>query len=550
MFHLPPATGSSPHRHALNVHPEKPHYVLEDMFRADDDELVEGVSSSPPRERGEPEIIEVVSDEEDEDGGGEEEDLQEDDGFIPQDNRDEIGALGFRPPLYIQRDDAPDDDVLPGSSPILSSPVEPEHSFPPENGDSEVFDVDELDGGEIYDDEERMCNLFCESFPYSKRDTESKPFDWDHPPAFSAGVPASGPGHLATPVEVEDFADSDEYSQLEVFGTSDNLPTFKSLSQVQTDSEADVLQFEEGSKSGLAEEYFVTEADEDERDPDNPENTQAYTISRSISVDPPRYTVEESFTDHEPDDRGVSIDIVTVDGDVEMVGSIVAAAASDVGSVDESVDDTDEPTSPLGQSPEVEPSEDVGQEKVQVQAWFTSPQVSEAAHELETSLTTDFDLPARLGESRTVGDGGSFLHDGIPMPVLADPTVHDRSAPQPPITPPHVPMVLSLPGSPLLLSPVATPAGQPTPVSLPVPASLLKAMHVRQGSSLFTPPSETPTAEATHQTAIQATQAAGESPGISPGYFDVHRGEDTTMNPDLWVPFLIVELILMMSLVV
>ncbi|KAJ7686472.1 hypothetical protein B0H17DRAFT_711685 [Mycena rosella] len=77
------------------------------------------------------------------------------------------------------------------------------------------------------------------------------------------------------------------------------------------------------------------------------------------------------------------------------------------------------------------------------------------------------------------------------MPVRADPSAHDPSAPHPPSTPPRLPMLLTLPGSPLLLSPVATPAGQPTPVSLPVPASLLK-MHLRQGSSLFTPNASAP----------------------------------------------------------
>ncbi|KAJ6589816.1 hypothetical protein DFH09DRAFT_216569 [Mycena vulgaris] len=361
----------------------------------------------------------------------------------------------------------------------------------------------------------------------------SKPFDWDHPPAFARGVTASGPGHLATPVEDDGIVGSDEY-QLETFGTSDLLPTFKSLSQVQTDSEPERLQFDEESKGGvtepfshdLAQEYFVTEAEEDERDTDDLGHLDAYTISRSISVDPHHFVVEESLTDHEPDDRGMSLDVATVDGELEDPDAEAPAS----GDIEET------------QIRETDSSEDVRRYKPEVRPSFLSHQDSEDARELvatlDSALSGELDTVTQLIESQVPGerngDASSFLPDDIPMPVLADPTVHDPSALQPPTTPPRVPMILSLPGSPLLLSPVATPAGQPTPVSLPVPASLLKAMHIR--SSLFTPNVTAPT---TPHPVDHSTP--GDSRAVSQtGYFDLTNVKDTIKEsqsiPDFSTP--------------
>ena len=95
------------------------------------------------------------------------------------------------------------------------------------------------------------------------------------------------------------------------------------------------------------------------------------------------------------------------------------------------------------------------------------------------------------------------IRNGIPMPVSADPNVPDPTdrptsvnyiAPSPVRTP----MMLTLPGTPaILLSPVGTP-GRPTPVSMPVPGSvlgsavlravqLLQSQSANSASGLFTP---------------------------------------------------------------
>jgi hypothetical protein len=86
----------------------------------------------------------------------------------------------------------------------------------------------------------------------------------------------------------------------------------------------------------------------------------------------------------------------------------------------------------------------------------------------------------------------------IPPPVSADPSVPDpvdyshRARPSTPPARVVRPTLGSLPGTPiLLLSPTGTP-GRPTPVSVPVPASVLKALQMQQAgfsssSGLFTP---------------------------------------------------------------
>ncbi|KAJ7686471.1 hypothetical protein B0H17DRAFT_711669 [Mycena rosella] len=130
--------GSSPPRVATQSHPPEPRYVLDDVFGEEDDELHGAAKlSSPLGQHGEPEIIELVSDEEEEEEEGleDEEDLQEDEAFAPEDQQAERDEdLRRHPRLHIpthEQEIEEDDGILPGSSPILSSPVEPEHSFPP-----------------------------------------------------------------------------------------------------------------------------------------------------------------------------------------------------------------------------------------------------------------------------------------------------------------------------------------------------------------------------------------------------------------------------------
>ena len=95
-------------------------------------------------------------------------------------------------------------------------------------------------------------------------------------------------------------------------------------------------------------------------------------------------------------------------------------------------------------------------------------------------------------QTHTEHTNTSPFRTGFPMPISADPTVPDPTSR--PNTPPR-PLILSMPGTPtFLLSPADTPgSGRPTPVSVPVPASILKALQLQQSQSrmtmsgLFTP---------------------------------------------------------------
>ena len=95
------------------------------------------------------------------------------------------------------------------------------------------------------------------------------------------------------------------------------------------------------------------------------------------------------------------------------------------------------------------------------------------------------------------------IRNGIPMPVSANPNVPDPTDRPTSVNyvapiPVRTPIVLSLPGTPaIVLSPVGTP-GRPTPVSMPVPGSvlgsavlravqLLQSQSANSASGLFTP---------------------------------------------------------------
>ncbi|KAJ7928446.1 hypothetical protein B0H13DRAFT_983127 [Mycena leptocephala] len=234
---------------------------------------------------------------------------------------------------------------------------------------------------------------------------------------------------------------------------------FQSPSQMRTEFEAAPLQFEEESQDAepFSQGYVVTEVEEHEQDPENLQDVDAYTMSRSISVEPHHFTVEESFTDHEPDDRGMSIDVVTVDEEMEddrmmpgegELGMDIrqeeVAAQDSLSPREEGAEDTRKLTPSLG-SPRTE--------EVDGQTLVEEPQITVQQN----------------------GNGGS----NIPLPVLADPTVHDLF-----------------------------PSGHPT---ISFPASLLKAPHMRQESSLFTPLSEAPSAVTTPHSVDYSLPADPES---------------------------------------
>jgi uncharacterized FlaG/YvyC family protein len=228
---------------------------------------------------------------------------------------------------------------------------------------------------------------------------------------------------------------------------------------MRTEFEAAPLQFEEESQDAepFSQGYVVTEVEEHEQDPENLQDVDAYTMSRSISVEPHHFTVEESFTDHEPDDRGMSIDVVTVDEEMEddrmmpgegELGMDIrqeeVAAQDSLSPREEGAEDTRKLTPSLG-SPRTE--------EVDGQTLVEEPQITVQQN----------------------GNGGS----NIPLPVLADPTVHDLF-----------------------------PSGHPT---ISFPASLLKAPHMRQESSLFTPLSEAPSAVTTPHSVDYSLPADPES---------------------------------------
>ncbi|KAJ7929808.1 hypothetical protein B0H13DRAFT_1859293 [Mycena leptocephala] len=112
-------------------------------------------------------------------------------------------------------DDAQDDDdVLPGSSPIYSSPVEPQYS-PSANHD--VFILYELEDKGAHDTHNRIRTL---------RRAESKSSDWDHRPTSASGVPLSGAAYLAVEdSDIAQFPQPDKFPELETFEASDQLPT-------------------------------------------------------------------------------------------------------------------------------------------------------------------------------------------------------------------------------------------------------------------------------------------------------------------------------------
>ncbi|KAJ7794272.1 hypothetical protein B0H14DRAFT_126407 [Mycena olivaceomarginata] len=223
------------------------------------------------------------------------------------------------------------------------------------------------------------------------------------------------------------------------------------------------MQFDEGAEdidSIPAPQYFVTEVEEREQDLENLEDADAHTVSRGVSVDPQHFTVEESFTDHEPDERGMSLDVV-VTVDEEM-------AARDVDELVESVQGLDDVEEIMPES-----AEDLREEQV------------------------DSQIPVDEPVQQNGSKGSTIL-----MPVSADPTVHDPFGSRQ--TTPPLSMV------------------DATPVSIPLPASVLKA--IRPDSGLFTPPSG----------AISAVDSAATTPhsvdDLFPADTEIPKGEHVDLG--------------------
>ncbi|KAF7321578.1 hypothetical protein MKEN_00678800 [Mycena kentingensis (nom. inval.)] len=138
------------------------------------------------------------------------------------DEEDELADEEMAPQVFnvddSDEDSAPanlDDDILPASSPIQTSPVEPiasSFSQPPEvfNIDEDSDPIQELttpsQSDALQTDDISTAGHFSnadQSQPaYPVQDVKQRDLDWnwDNPPAFSQGVTATGPGHLATPL--------------------------------------------------------------------------------------------------------------------------------------------------------------------------------------------------------------------------------------------------------------------------------------------------------------------------------------------------------------
>ncbi|KAJ7647657.1 hypothetical protein FB45DRAFT_894063 [Roridomyces roridus] len=430
----------------------------------------------------EPEIIAVDSDDEEAGQDGE---------FLE-------GEGQTRPQLSLSPDE-PENDVLPGSSPILSSPIEP--ALTPGDPDYEIYDVDELE-----EDEENV-------------DDETQLFDWDHPPAFEQGVPASGSGHLEFPVEHQVLESEEDSPAMAVFGTSDALPTFQPQPQTESDienwpsneHEEPVDDITEPVSVDSKQEYSVIEEDEDSAPDEIHEGFDAYTVSRHTSVDPQQCVLEdESLWGHETEPRGMSIDIVTVDDEPDREPLVID---DEVVAADEALDDAEtrsasppkDAESQIPEGPEV--AEEAAPAEIQDSAFppedvidpslahgqsqeshphpddtVNTPSFGEGIqvvtpHQGTSEPSTDTPLAADAVQSN--GHEDNSVPSEIPMPVSADPAVHD-------------------------------PYEDSSPHLLAGPAAFLKQMQ-RPDSGLFTPPSEIPSAAPTPPVIQDETEGVAEN---------------------------------------
>jgi hypothetical protein len=136
-------------------------------------------------------------------------------------------------------------------------------------------------------------------------------------------------------------------------------------------------------------------------------------------------------------------------------------------------------------------------------------------------------------ETDESGSQGTPWHS-FPMPVSANPNVPDpTSLPRTPVrSARHTPPTLgSMPGTPhLLFTPHHTP-GTPVPVSIPVPASILKVLRLQQSrtspstSGLFTPQNEEEPSAPSVVRAIVSEKRPPDLPSVSQ---QLHDADDDT----------------------
>lgn len=429
---------------------------------------------------------------------------------------------------------------------------------------------------------------------------EIQHLDWDHPPTFVHGVPASGSGHVLP--DYEDF-ESEEDPPADVYGTSDLLPTFEGRTQTESDienwpsnekdmftddiaasfsaetlkQEYSVIEEDEPAPDDLAgsfsaetltQEYSVIEEDEQERD-DLGESFDAYTVSRNTSVDPHQFIVEEVFTDYEVDPRATSIDVATVDDELERdpldpdlppVDAALVNVASQKDELDadsqgqdvlelgvenpstaavEEMSDTVTPVQVQDSvSRDLSPRENLINQAQDSVALLQDPadpslgkepgnagQDPPPLHEEASAASADAPLEEKVDvqvAAQPNGDHGSPLPNHIPMPVSADPTVHDPYEDS-----------TTVPTLPTSFDPRAA-------HPIPLPASLLKAMHVHYESGLFTPPSEISSSAPTPPTA-----QADSEPAIIPDtyFFEAEEAaeNDSQIISDVYVSYSLQE---------
>ncbi|KAF8161273.1 hypothetical protein B0H34DRAFT_796084 [Crassisporium funariophilum] len=253
------------------------------------------------------------------------------------------------------------------------------------------------------------------------------------------------------------------------------------------------LAFETNVEASQGQEYSVIEAMDDEgdgftdEDADGEVDTDVEILSVSIASDDMLswrkdeddelldYTVEEPLTEgrltEELADRATSLGVVSVGPD--------HAADLPQGRTAEMDEDV----------PHRSPSAEVGRERLVV----TEPTPPQTDTEiLSLSLTGN---KGSLHATDRKGTAESPVRQSVPMPVTANADVPDpTSRPQTPSRHPN--FILNLPGTPnFILSPTGTPRlpGEPVPVSIPIPQSVLRALRqgqtpaTVQGDGLFTP---------------------------------------------------------------
>ncbi|TFK44886.1 hypothetical protein BDQ12DRAFT_673754 [Crucibulum laeve] len=121
-----------------------------------------------------------------------------DDNEAEEEHLEESNARGTRPTrIPIEGDE---DDRLPGSSPIPSSPIEEQYGSSASHATPTQHPIEMLQNLEgLYDEMDMDMGPLLDTGPV--QNVLSDLVDWNFPPVFPAGIPTSASGHLATPSE-------------------------------------------------------------------------------------------------------------------------------------------------------------------------------------------------------------------------------------------------------------------------------------------------------------------------------------------------------------